>query len=201
MFDQARALESAQKSSGSYCFPAPPVGAAILLTAPPDSENLLDVRSLAATRQSHSQGMKHYFCGLPRHPRIKCPAREATSNKCQRQGHFAKVCRCSPNPHTTSPPIHSGTSAAMGLSAVASLTAAMKAQSLDKSTSCVKINGRQARALMDGGSSQSFINPQLVELCGLPVYPPSGAVSLALASQFAQIQGYCKVNLALMSRQ
>ena len=96
MFDQARALESAQKSSGSYGFPAPPVGAAIPLSAPPDSENLLDVGSLAATRQSHSQGIKCYFCGFPKHPWIKCPAREASCNKCQCQRHLQKYVDLAP---------------------------------------------------------------------------------------------------------
>ena len=47
----------------------------------------------------------------------------------------------------------------MEVSAVASLTAATNAQSSDKSTSCVKINGRQAGAIMDSRSSESFINP------------------------------------------
>ena len=98
MFDQARVLESAQKSCGSYGFPAPPVGAAIPLCAPPDSENLLDVGSLAATSQSHSQGIKCYFCGFPKHPQIKCPPRDASCNKCQCRGHFAKVCESSPPP-------------------------------------------------------------------------------------------------------
>ena len=187
MFDQTRALESAWKSSGSYAFPAPPVGAAIPLSAPPDSENLLNMGSLAATRHSHSQGIKHYFCGFHKHPQIKCAAREATCNKCQHGGHFAKVCGSSPHPRTNSPPIHSGTSAAMGWSAVALLTAVTNAQSLANSTSCVKINGHQAHALMDSGSSESFINPQLVELCRLPVYPSCGTVSLLSASQFSQI--------------
>ena len=54
---------------------------------------------------------------------------------------------------------------------------------------------------MDSGSSQSFINPQLVELHGLPVHPSSGIVSLASAFQSTQIQGYCTVNLALMGCQ
>ena len=89
----------------------------------------------------------------------------------------------------------------MGLSAVASLTAATNAQSLDKSTSYVRINGHHACARMDSGSSESFINPQLMKRHGLPVYPSLVTVSLALASQSAQIQGYCKVNLALMSHQ
>ena len=54
---------------------------------------------------------------------------------------------------------------------------------------------------MDSGSSQSFINPQLMELHGLPVYSSSGTVCLASASQSTQIQGYCTVNLALMGCQ
>ena len=65
MFDQARALESAQKSSGSYGFPVPPVGATIPLGAPLDSENLRDVGSLSATRQSHSQGINVIFVDSP----------------------------------------------------------------------------------------------------------------------------------------
>ena len=89
----------------------------------------------------------------------------------------------------------------MGAYAVASLTAATNAQSLNKCISYVKINGHQACALIDSGSSQSFINPQLVELRGLPIYPSSGTVSLASAFQSTQIQGYCTVNLALMGRQ
>ena len=185
IFDQARALKYAKKSSGSYGFPAPPVGAAIPLSAPPDSENLLDVGFLSATKHSHSQGIKYYFCGFPKHRQIKCPTREATCNKCQHRGYFAKVYKLSPHPYTNSPPIHSGTSAAMGVSAVASLAAATNTQSLDNSTSSVKINRCQVLALMDSGSCQSFINSQLAELFGLTVYPSSGTVSLASASQSA----------------
>lgn len=38
---------------------------------------------------------KCFFCGLSRHPRAKCPAREGVCRKCQINGHYAKVCRSS----------------------------------------------------------------------------------------------------------
>ena len=54
---------------------------------------------------------------------------------------------------------------------------------------------------LDSGSSESFINPQLVKLHGLLVYPSSGTVPLESASQSTQIQGSYEVNLALMGYQ
>ena len=101
MFDQVRALENAQKSSESYGFTAHPVGAAMTSSTPPDSDNSPDRGSSAATKQSYSQGSKSCFCGSLKHPRSKCPAREATCHKCQRRGHFAKVCRANPTTNPT----------------------------------------------------------------------------------------------------
>lgn len=37
--------------------------------------------------------VKCFFCGVSRHPRTKCPAREVKCHKCQKIGHYAKVCR------------------------------------------------------------------------------------------------------------
>ena len=78
---------------------------------------------------------------------------------------------------------------------------ATTAPSLDRSTYWVNINGVTSRALMDSGSSESFINPHLAELHGLQVYLSSGTVSLASVSHSAQIHGYCETDLALMGRQ
>ena len=33
------------------------------------------------------------FCGDNRHPRKNCQAGEAFSNKCEKKGHFTKVCQ------------------------------------------------------------------------------------------------------------
>ena len=37
-----------------------------------------------------------FFCGNAKHPRSKCPAPEVICLKCQKKGHFAKVCRSKP---------------------------------------------------------------------------------------------------------
>ncbi|XP_059843069.1 uncharacterized protein LOC132403623 [Hypanus sabinus] len=37
-----------------------------------------------------------YFCGQKKHPRQRCPAREATCSSCGKRGHFAKVCKSQP---------------------------------------------------------------------------------------------------------
>ena len=141
-----------------------------------------------------------------KHPRSKCPAREATCHKCQRRGHFAKVCRANP----TANPTLSRTSLAMsfpttGCSSVSTTSAvsvlASTAPPLDRSTYRGNINGVTSRALMDSGSSESFINPHLAELHDLQVYPSSGTVSLASVSHSAQIHGYCETALALMGLQ
>ncbi|XP_072349524.1 uncharacterized protein [Scyliorhinus torazame] len=37
-------------------------------------------------------GPQCYFCGQAKHPRKRCPARDATCSACGKKGHFAKVC-------------------------------------------------------------------------------------------------------------
>ena len=161
----------------------------MISSTPPDSDNSPDRGSSAATGQSYSQGSKCYFCGSLKHPRSKCPAREATCHKCQHRGHFAKVCRA----NRTTNPTRSRTSLAMsfpttGCSPVSTTSAASvlvtTAPSLDRSTYQANINGVTSR-VMDSGSSESFINPHLAELHGLQVYPSSGTVSLASVSHSA----------------
>ena len=44
------------------------------------------------TVSSISTNQKCFFCGLRRHPRSKCPAKDSSCNKCGKVGHYAKVC-------------------------------------------------------------------------------------------------------------
>ena len=95
MFTQARSLDAAQKSSESYTLLGTshfPTAAATLTPPASNSEsNSNSDSTLAAVT-----GAKCYFCGYSKHPRPRCPAREATCKKCQKKGHFANVCRSSP---------------------------------------------------------------------------------------------------------
>ena len=107
----ARSLDDAQRNSDTYASPNPTCSAVQERpindrTRPPES-------LMAASRPNYrpsppvnnyrspnaaSNNKTCYFCGYDQHPRYKCPAKEATCNKCQRRGHFAKVCRSNPSP-------------------------------------------------------------------------------------------------------
>ncbi|XP_072900626.1 uncharacterized protein [Hemitrygon akajei] len=62
--------------------------------SPVPSEFANAAASRGISNPSNSPGIKLcYFCGLPKHPRNSCPAREATCSSCGKKGHFAKeVC-------------------------------------------------------------------------------------------------------------
>ena len=84
MFDQARSLESAMKSSESYAVPNTLVNAAVPATSAKPVDGL-EANTLAAAA-TETTSLSCYFCGNNRHPRSKCPAKDATCAKCQRKG-------------------------------------------------------------------------------------------------------------------
>ncbi|XP_072324752.1 uncharacterized protein [Scyliorhinus torazame] len=53
----------------------------------------LQVRAHPATPAVKMPGPQCYFCGQAKHPRKRCPARDATCSACGKKGHFANVCR------------------------------------------------------------------------------------------------------------
>ena len=87
-----------------------------------------------------------------------------------------------------------GTSAAMCYPTLATVSAAAP-QSLVKSTTLVSIDGLKAKALIDSGSSESFIHPELVKSAALHIHPSSGTISMATFSLAKKVTGYCFVNL------
>ncbi|KAK3885091.1 hypothetical protein Pcinc_010642 [Petrolisthes cinctipes] len=144
-FDQARSLESAQKDSESYG--AGPYSRPVSATCEDKCESILEnVSVLAAT------GAKCFFCGLSRHSRSKCPAREAMCHKCQKKGHFAKVCKSSSVIASFTP---------TDRATLAAVSSANYPRVLSKAVVEVSINGFKTNGLIDSGSSESFIHPEL----------------------------------------
>ena len=117
--------------------------------------------------------VKCFFCGLSRHPRGKCPAREAVCHKCKKQGHYAKVCRSTSVSASVAPADHA---------TLASVTAAATPSALSKAVVEVSINGTRTDGLIDSGSSESFIHPDLVERHSLRVHESHSTVTMAKTS-------------------
>ncbi|KAK3888197.1 hypothetical protein Pcinc_007728 [Petrolisthes cinctipes] len=93
MFDQARALESAQKDSESYSGNSAVYPRLLSAAHENDDCELKCEMKPESPPVVSAASAKCYFCGQSRHPRSKCPARTAVCHKCQKMGHFSKVCR------------------------------------------------------------------------------------------------------------
>lgn len=181
-FDQAKALETAEKRSKSFIHHSH-TSCKITHTAendesaptcPPDNLNSTVSFNLC------------FFCGNSRHPRYKCPARDSTCKSCGKKGHFSKVCRSG---------VHTKHSASVSDSLLSSITTAAAPMSLTKAVTNVLINGTQLQALIDTGSSESYISDEIVRRYGWPIEQSRNQIILASTRMTSTTQGHCYVSL------
>ncbi|KAK3880809.1 hypothetical protein Pcinc_014730 [Petrolisthes cinctipes] len=158
--DQARALDSAQKNSDLYSATQP---SRVLSAATQDTVGEVYVESPPIVAVVKG---KCFFCGNSRHPRARCPARESICHKCQKKGHFAKVCRATSTTTTAS----AATTVSDDRVTLASVTSAATPGVLSKAVAKITINGTEVEGLIDSGSSDSFIHPDIVKRYALSVH-------------------------------
>jgi len=183
-FDQARALELAELNSASYLTAPTPIHTA---AADVTSENAASQEQLAAAASFRSGNC--FFCGYGRHLRNSCPAKNADCRKCGKRGHFQQVCKSKQRRNTD----ETFASAHM----LASLSSAPSC--LQKSLVTVRVNGVELHALIDTGSSLSFINLRHVTTCQLKIKPHLGKITLANSAMTSDIAGRCVVNIKVLS--
>ncbi len=201
-FDQARALDTAQRTSETYnSFPT-------TASAVKDSNfhqgNLPEPILSKEQEEYYFAGNKHqdsagryvastlqsikcFFCGNKLHPRALCPAEEAHCHKCNKKGHFQRVCKSA-----------AATESQSSYLTLASSHSAVK--SLKKACVGILINGRSAQALVDSGSTHNFIHPDIARSCGLLVYPTLEKVTMASSSYSSEIEGYWHTDIILKGR-
>ena len=118
------------------------------------------------------------FCGQGQHPRSSCPARHARCDFCKIAGHFRPVCRKLLRLSKANPTI---------------TTAAFTA-SLDPTVVPVKICGMTYNALIDTGSTYSFIDTKAADrLINLPKQSQVMKISLASANKSAISSAFLSV--------
>ncbi|VDQ17702.1 unnamed protein product [Trichobilharzia regenti] len=147
----------AHQQSQSYNNPVTPCASISLHDDVPhssDSTPSVNETTIAAVES------KCFFCGNRRHPRSKCPARDAICKACGKQGHFQKVCRSAPS--TKSPSSVN--------SIISSLVVASAPQSLTDAVMQLTVNGKSMQALVDTGSSESYISSSVVRKYNWKVY-------------------------------
>lgn len=183
--DQARALELAERHASSYLQTSnsSPVAA---VKQQVQGSNVEESQSAAAT--SGFSG-KCFFCGNDRHLRTVCPAKDTICRGCGKRGHFQRVCKSKYSRVQTNSTVSAHTLA----------SASTVPNCLQKSITKVIINGVELRALVDTGSSLSFINQRFVEMCNLPVKPYFGRITMANSSLSSDITGCCTVTVKLQN--
>jgi transposase InsO family protein len=180
---QARALEMAQKNSELY--PSQSFQASVNATQLSNKDSAhagSDGSQVAAATRTLC-----YFCGNSRHPRTACPAREVVCHKCNKKGHFAKVCQSSKLGNV---------SAAINQSVLAALSPTVNGL-VSRATLDTVINGNTLSALVDTGSSDNFIKESVARQLSLKVFPTSGTITLASTAHRTLIKGYCLVSLSI----
>ncbi|GFW11244.1 retrovirus-related Pol polyprotein from transposon 17.6 [Trichonephila clavipes] len=180
-FEQARTLESAEVNAASYIGSSFPVQSAVMKTEDFSEE------TVATSAASSSRSQKCFFCGNDLHSRTLCPARDVTCRNCGKKGHYQRVCKSRPGRNSSNVVASSNTLAAISGST----------HCLQKSLIKALVNNIQLSALIDTGSSLSFLNEKHVAKCKLKVEPYLGEISIANSSMVTETEGVCKVNLKI----
>ena len=184
-FDQANALDLAQKNAETYTMSGIPTAAAVVI---PSAEQTVEVSKSNNNPLASTFTPKCFFCGNSIHNRRYCPARDSLCNNCGKKGHYAKVCKSSKA--TTS------TTASMFSPTLCTITAACP-DSLMQASVKVSVCGNILTALLDSGSSDSFISESMAKQLHLKIHPSTQNISMALTSLKTHVLGNCFVDINL----
>ncbi|KFD49031.1 hypothetical protein M513_10079 [Trichuris suis] len=210
LLDIARVLDSAQKSVETYLVPM----RADTTVASTGAEARRELDNASALEEPCAAlAMKKtrcFFCGLSKHERTLCPARDAVCRRCSKKGHFAKVCRSAPAVQSSAcPPDQPGSAACLAVSHAKRIVArsptaptscANFPSSLSKAVISVSLNGREVSCLIDSGSSESFVHPRVVKALGLNTCRSRMPVRMASASSTVTALGRTTATLLVKGR-
>lgn len=195
--NQAITLETAEKDAQTIVTNSPQLNA-VQITRDKESDNLAVASSSrisqnASTAPSFSSksAKRCFYCGGNVHPRIRCPASKATCNKCLKKGHFASVCRVGHNINTVWIEEHPSPNSNNDQFYSGAIFSAASPSSLRSATIHITINECKADALVDTGSSVSFINSKVARILKLRKRPCNQTVNLASLNQVSFVEGVC----------
>ena len=189
-FDQALALELAQKINDSYTTAVPSFSVS-RITSNTEASDQVDCSQYEQSPTSPATPVrmqKCFFCGNNRHARSVCPARKVLCKKCGKKGHFAKICKST----TTL----ASTSAATNTPTLATVIAASPG-SLSEAVTTITVDNHNVSGLINTGSTENYISQHIVQDLGLHVYPGDGQVTMAVTDYTSSIQGYCVADVQI----
>ena len=153
------------------------------------------------------------YCGSTKyHPRARCPAKRSECRNCHKMGHWESVCKGekakprSNRTYTTAAvmPADESSPYEESSSAYTDHVSLLCANSTSMSPACLKyatvdafINNRKCAALIDSGSSCSYINSKLAKELKLAFLPSKALITLADTSAQNKVSGTCNINITI----
>ncbi|CAH0731334.1 unnamed protein product, partial [Brenthis ino] len=202
----ATSLETAENTSRLLTVSSPSTSAVPINTISETQASQPQLNLAASKPQNfhHSRPTQSdrrcFFCGGNVHKRTKCPANNAQCQLCSKKGHFATVCRSSrPGQRTvnvitmddddvTQPQV---------TDSHLSMISAAAPSSLRKATIPITLNNYQADALLDTGSSISFIDKNTALTMNLKRKPCRQAITLASLNNISYVEGLCYATIQI----
>lgn len=196
----ALALETAENTSQLLTTPCPSISFAPVNAVNETPETSTRQNLAASNTQNNFQHSRRcFFCGGNIHQRLKCPARNADCQLCSKRGHFANVCRSIGQSQRAANAISTNddNSQSEALGSHLSTISAAAPTSLQKATINITLNNLRVDALLDTGSSLSFIDKNLAQTMKLRRKPCKQAITLASLSNISYVEGLCFANIQI----
>ena len=188
--DTAKSLELSYKSSAMMSGNTPGVVAALEnldIGYDEESDNVCAAmgRRPVGREIERSKFRPCPYCGRGPHGRDRCPAKEEKCGFCDKVGHYARVCMMKKN----------GRSRARFNGNSSDGTAAMTHPSLSDSIVNVKVNSKYLlSALIDTGSSYTFIDSSFVDKLNLVVSSSNKQITMASQNYKCRVLGAVQID-------
>ena len=194
--DQALSMESAQMNAESFNPPSYTAAATPSYAFDNEGKQYSEPPNISAATP-----IKCWNCGRHKHDNIKdCPAREETCFRCNKRGHYAKYCRGGAPPRKFQPSKkYSGAMVTQDTSEFPVL-ATLKTPDNRPSIVEILIEDETADAMVDSGSSDSYISESCQEEHRLLKHPMYSEVSLASSPYVAKIYSYVLADIQVNKR-
>ena len=195
--EKARAMELAQKNSEFYARTEVPqrssLSAAVMNEPHCEAKELRDKSGVelsstpdVASETASSVSKLCSYCGRSYHSRNTCPAKNAVCFKCQKKGHFANVCKSKIVKNINSSVYSSS------LCAIHNTPDCLTRASLIAVIANTKVS-----ALIDTGSSMSFINDNTAKRLRVRIMPCNESISMASHTLTENVYGCCVVDVCV----
>ena len=193
-YRSAMSLQLAQEHSSAY-FSESKLSAAVTQDRTNSSEGETEEESVKVSARLQSK--KCYFCGQSYHLRKNCPALDATCYLCGKNGHFSRVCQSKRLRNNAKKSKSQSPSQSAALTPSLCVTTAACPGSLLKSSLSIKVNDKHLTALIDSGSSESYINSKVCQNLQLEIYPSESEIQMASSAVKTKSSGFCLVDVVI----